>query len=163
MHVITELTEQDFPFVSSKLDEWWGGRSMTAMLPRLWFKDFASTCFAVRGLDNNPIAFVVGYISQVDPTKSYVHFIGVNPINRNQGLGRLLCETFARKVFSMGATRIEAVTSPLNLSSLSFHESMGFMAKEQDGSLSKPTNASKHPDFDGVGEDRVVLIRSLPL
>jgi len=136
---------------------------MAAMLPRLWFKDFGSTSFAIRGNDSKPIAFLVGYISQEDPSKSYVHFVGVDPQNRNEGLGKALYEAFARKAFDLGATRIEAVTSPINQGSLTFHESLGFMAKQLDGSLAKPTQATNHKDFDGQGEDRVLLTRTLPL
>jgi len=162
MHEISQLTEADFPYVSQNLDEWWGGRNMAAMLPRLWFKDFSSTSFAIRGNDSKPIAFLVGYISQEDPSKSYVHFIGVDPRNRNEGIGRALYEAFARKAFDLGASHIEAVTSPINLGSLRFHEALGFMAKQMDGSLAKPTQATNHKDFDGKGEDRVLLTRTLP-
>jgi ribosomal protein S18 acetylase RimI-like enzyme len=163
MPTISPLTEDDFPLVSQNLDEWWGGRNMAAMLPRLWFKDFSSTSFAVRGNDSKLIGFLVGYISQEDSSKSYVHFIGVDPRNRNEGLGKALYEAFATKAFELGANRIEAVTSPINQGSLAFHEAMGFMARQFDGSLAKPTQANNHKDFDGLREDRVLLTRTLPL
>jgi L-amino acid N-acyltransferase YncA len=38
-------------------------------------------------------------------------------------------EAFARKAKALGANRIEAVASPINKTSLRFHESLGFMAK----------------------------------
>ena len=135
---------------------------MAPMLPRLWFKDFASTSFVIRGDDSQPIAFLVGYVSQTDKTKSYVHFIGVDPEYRADGLGRLLYEAFATKALGLGANRIEAVTSPINASSLRFHESLGFMAIENSGDLVSPTQALGHKDFDGIGEDRVVLVKLLP-
>jgi ribosomal protein S18 acetylase RimI-like enzyme len=132
------------------------------MLPKLWFKDFTSTSFVIRGDDSQPIAFLVGYVSQTDKTKSYVHFIGVDPEYRTDGLGRSLYEAFATKALGLGANRIEAVTSPINATSLRFHESLGFMAKETSGELVLPTQASGHKDFDGIGEDRVVLVKLLP-
>jgi ribosomal protein S18 acetylase RimI-like enzyme len=135
---------------------------MAAMLPKLWFKDFASTSFVIRGDDSQPIAFLVGYISQTDKAKSYVHFIGVDPEYRRDGLGGSLYEAFATKVLALGANRIEAVTSPMNTTSLRFHESLGFMAKESSGEMVLPTQASGHKDFDGVGEDRVLLVKPLP-
>ena len=162
MYEILQLTEEDFPHISENLDGWWGGRNMAAMLPKLWFKDFASTSFVIRGNDSRPIAFLVGYVSQTDKAKSYVHFIGVDPEYRTEGLGRSLYESFATKVLALGANRIEAVTSPMNTTSLRFHESLGFMAKEQGGNLVPPTQASGHKDFDGVGEDRVLLVKPLP-
>jgi L-amino acid N-acyltransferase YncA len=132
------------------------------MLPRLWFKDFASTSFVIRGDDSQPIAFLVGYVSQTDKTKSYVHFIGVDSEYRKEGLGRSLYEAFATKALGLGANRIEAVTSPINASSLRFHESLGFMAIENSGDLVSPTQALGHKDFDGIGEDRVLLVKPLP-
>jgi ribosomal protein S18 acetylase RimI-like enzyme len=162
VHEITELQESDFSLISQRLDSWWGGRNMVLMLPRLWFKDFASTSFAVRDEKSQLIAFLVGYISQTDSTKAYVHFIGVDPACRKDGLGRSLYEAFAAKALSLGANRIEAVTSPINATSLRFHESLGFMAKETSGELVLPTQASGHKDFDGIGEDRVVLVKPLP-
>ena len=135
---------------------------MAPMLPKLWFKDFASTSFVIRGDDSQPIAFLVGYVCQSDKTKSYVHFIGVDPEYRADGLGRLLYEAFATKALGLGANRIEAVTSPINASSLRFHESLGFMAIENSGDLVSPTQALGHKDFDGIGEDRVLLVKPLP-
>ena len=35
--------EADHPVVSAVVDEWWGGRKMRAILPRLWFRHFAGT------------------------------------------------------------------------------------------------------------------------
>lgn len=157
-----QLTEDDFPHISENLDVWWGGRNMAAMLPKLWFKDFTATSFVIRGDNSQPIAFLVGYISQTDKTKSYVHFIGVDPEYRTHGLGRSLYEAFASKAFGLGANRIEAVTSPINTTSLRFHESLGFMAKENNGDMVLPTEASSNKDFDGIGEHRVLLIKPLP-
>ncbi len=162
MNEVSELKESDFSFISNRLDGWWGGRNMVPMLPRLWFKDFAQTSFAIRGAESQPIAFLVGYISQTDSTKAYVHFIGVDPKYRSLGLGRSLYEAFGKKVITLGANRIEAVTSPLNSTSLRFHESMGFMASEPGETLVAPSKAHGHKNFDGEGEDRVVLVKRLP-
>ena len=134
---------------------------MAAMLPRLWFKDFASTSFVIRAEDSHPIAFLVGYISQTNNSKAYVHFVGVDPTIRSEGLGKALYETFVAKVHQLGADHIEAVTSPINTNSLKFHEALGFMAVDNDGNLVLPTEASGHKDFDGEGEDRVLLVKTL--
>jgi GNAT superfamily N-acetyltransferase len=162
VHKISKLQESDFPHISKNLDSWWGGRNMAPMLPKLWFKDFSDTSFVIRGENLTPIAFLVGYISQTDKTKAYAHFIGVDPEYRTDGLGRSLYEAFANKALGLGANRIEAVTSPINTASLRFHESLGFMAKENSGDLVLPTQALGHKDFDGKGEDRVLLVKPLP-
>jgi ribosomal protein S18 acetylase RimI-like enzyme len=132
------------------------------MLPKLWFKDFSQTSFVIRRENFQPIAFLVGYISQAEKSKAYVHFIGVDPEFRTEGLGTTLYKAFASKVLDLGANRIEAVTSPANKTSLGFHESLGFMAMEIGENLVLPTVASGHKDFDGVGEDGVILVKTLP-
>lgn len=161
MHEISELKESDFSYISENLDSWWGGRNMSPMLPKLWFKDFSNTSFVIRGENLKPIAFLVGYISQTDKTKAYVHFIGVDPEHRSEGLGKSLYEAFETKVLDLGANHIGAVTSPANTTSLRFHEAIGFMAQDTSGSLVLPTEASGHKDFDGIGEDRVLLSKKL--
>ena len=163
MYAVSQLHVDDFPYISQRLDSWWGGRNMAAMLPRLWFKDFSETSFVIKNLAGNPIAFLVGYVSPQDPDKGYVHFIGVDPAYRKAGLGRLLYENFAEKVKGLGVTRIEAVTSPINTTSLGFHEKLGFVARQSDGSFVKPTESEPLIDFDGIGENRISLVLHLPL
>jgi ribosomal protein S18 acetylase RimI-like enzyme len=163
MYAVSQLHVDDFPYISQRLDSWWGGRNMAAMLPRLWFKDFSDTSFVIKNPEGNPIAFLVGYLSPQDPDKAYVHFIGVDPAYRKAGLGRLLYENFAEKAQARGASRLEAVTSPVNTTSLAFHERLGFVARQNDGSFVRPTESEPLIDFDGNGEDRVSLVCQLPL
>lgn len=161
MNEISQLKESDYSFIAQNLDHWWGGRHMVSMLPRLWFKDFSSYSLVIRDDSGEPEAFLVGYISAQDPSKGYVHFIGVNPEKRNSGLGRMLYVEFATRLEGHGVTRIEAVTSPLNINSLIFHERLGFLAIQRDGSLEIPTKSDYFTDYDGPGEDRVLMVMSL--
>jgi len=158
---ITQLTEADFDYLSPRLDEWWGGRSMSAMLPRLWFKHFSETCFAARDDGGRPVGFLVGYVQNNSEATAYVHFIGVDPAQRGGGLGRQLYRHFEEKVVSVGCSKIEAVTSPSNQNSLAFHEALGFVAVEPNGTTALPSEAQGVRDYDGAGEDRVLLRKSL--
>lgn len=158
---ISQLEEADFDHVSSRLDEWWGGRSMSAMLPRLWFKHFSHTSLAARDHEGKIVGFLVGYIQGNDQTKAYVHFIGVEPKHRGMGLGRELHLGFQKVALSSGCTGVEAVTSSSNKNSLAFHEALGFVALEPDGTTVLPSAARGVRDYDGVGEDRVLLYLAL--
>jgi predicted GNAT superfamily acetyltransferase len=93
--------------------------------------------------------FLVGFLSPSEPEEAYVHFVGVSPSERGSGLGRELYERFFAAARDRGRTRISCVTSPLNGGSLAFHTALGF----EPG----PPRA----DYDGPGEDRVVLTRLL--
>jgi ribosomal protein S18 acetylase RimI-like enzyme len=134
---------------------------MSAMLPRLWFKHFSETCFAARDYEGRPVGFLVGYVQNHSEATAYVHFIGVDPTQRGGGLGRQLYRHFEKKVVSVGCSTIEAVTSPSNQNSLAFHEALGFVAVEPNGTTALPSEAQGVRDYDGAGEDRVLLRKSL--
>ncbi|MGH3012973.1 MAG: GNAT family N-acetyltransferase [Gaiellaceae bacterium] len=138
----------DYSRVIAVLDEWWGGRPMREMLPRLFFVHFADTSF-VAERDGALSGFLVGFLSQSEPDEAYVHFVGVNPDVRGTGLGRELYERFFAVARAHGRGRVSCVTSPANTGSLAFHRAIGFAAG--------PPRAG----YDGPGEDRVVLTRSL--
>ncbi|HXV34587.1 MAG TPA: GNAT family N-acetyltransferase [Gaiellaceae bacterium] len=130
------------------LDEWWGGRRMADMLPRLFFVHFRDTSF-VAERDGELAGFLIGFLSQSEPDAAYVHFAGVSPAERGTGLGRELYERFFAAARAAGRTRVSCVTSPANAGSVAFHTAIGFEASAPQGG------------YDGPGEDRIVLTRSL--
>ncbi|HXV56283.1 MAG TPA: GNAT family N-acetyltransferase [Gaiellaceae bacterium] len=134
--------------VVAVLDEWWGGRRMRDMLPRLFFLHFRETSF-VAERDGELAGFLAAFLSQTLPDEAYVHFVGVRPAERGSGLGRDLYERFFAVAREHGRRRVTCVTSPANEGSLAFHARLGFEA-------SQPQR-----DYDGPGEDRVVLTRAL--
>jgi predicted GNAT superfamily acetyltransferase len=138
----------DHARVLAVLDEWWGGRPMRDMLPKLFFLHFRETSF-VAERDGELAGFLVGFLSQSEPEEAYVHFVGVSPVERGSGLGRELYERFFAAARAHGRTRVSCVTSPANEASLAFHEAIGFEPS--------PAQAA----YDGPGEDRVVLVRGI--
>jgi predicted GNAT superfamily acetyltransferase len=141
----------DHARVMAVLDDWWGGRQMTAMLPRLFFVHFRPTSFVLER-DGDLVGFLCGFVSQTDPTQAYAHFVGVDPRLRGQGAGRLLYDRFFEAARERGCTTVRAVTSPVNSGSIAFHTAIGFEV-ENDGGES----------YDGPGEDRVRFVRNLVL
>ena len=142
------LSPDDYSYVIARLDDWWGGREMAALLPRLFFDHFHTTSFAAVDGNEDIVGFLVGFLSPADPDAAYVHFIGVDPRLRGQGVGRRLHHEFAELAAADGRTRIKAVTSPENLDSITFHTGLGFSARLD-------------PEHDGPGRDLVVFERSL--
>jgi ribosomal protein S18 acetylase RimI-like enzyme len=145
---IRHAEPEDHGRVMDVLDDWWGGRCMRDMLPRLFFVHFRETSF-VAERDGELAGFLVGFLSQTKPEEAYVHFAGVDPEERGSGLGRELYERFFAAARTHGRRTVSCVTSPANEGSLAFHAAIGF-----EPSLPRP-------DYDGPGEDRVVLTRSL--
>lgn len=132
-----------------RVNVWWDGRQMAPVLPRLFFLHFEGTSFVAEDEAGDLVGFVCGFLSQTDPAEAYIHFVGVSPDHRGEGIGRTLYERFFDEVREEGRSVVRCVTSPANEGSVAFHEALGF---EVDRVV---------PDYDGPGEDRVLLVRAL--
>lgn len=153
-------TEADHPAIVRLVDEWWGGRHLHELLPRLWFQHFNGTSWIAETHAGKPAGFLVGFISPDDPTLAYVHMVGTSPNHRRQGLGRELYRRFFTDVGARGATRVRAITWAANRASVSFHAAIGFRIVDGPGSQNL-YGVTAFPDYDYPGEDRSVFERNL--
>lgn len=154
---IRHLEPADYAPLIAVVDDWWGGRAMRGMLPKLFFVHFRPTSFAAE-VDGELVGFVCGFASQTDPEVAYVHFIGVDPTRRGERIGGLLYERLFEAARAAGCRRVRAVTSPRNEASIAFHRRIGFAV------LPGPAlsgDVAYIPDYDGPGEDRVVFALEL--
>ena len=146
MAAIRHAEPRDYGEVVGVVDEWWGGRAMAAMLPKLFFVHFRDTSFVAEE-NGRIVGFLCGFRSQTFDDEAYIHFVGVDPSARGSGLGRALYERFFAAVAPR--TVVRAVTSPVNERSVAFHQALGFEIERVD------------EDYDGRGESRVLLRRLL--
>lgn len=154
---VRQLQPSDYRPVITVIDEWWAGRQMADMLPRLFFEHFTDTSFVVER-DGKLIAFLVGFVSQARQGEAYIHFVGVRPGERSRGLGRRLYEHFFAAVRARGCTKVRSVTAPVNHGSVSFHRRMGFDIEPGDTTFDGIGVAS---GYDGDGQDRVRFVKHL--
>jgi predicted GNAT superfamily acetyltransferase len=154
---IRPLSPADYPPVISLVDQWWGGRAMAGLLPRLFFEHFTDTSFAAER-DGRLAGFLAGFISQSRPGEAYIHFVGVDPAQRGGGVGRVLYEAFFRAAEARGCVLVRAVTSPVNRGSIAFHQRMGFQLEPGDAQVDGIPVSS---GYDGPGGDRVRFRRPL--
>ena len=131
-----------------RVNVWWGGREMAPALPQLFFLHFEGTSFVAEDADELA-GFLCGFLSQTVPSEAYIHFVGVAPERRGEGIGRSLYERFFDEVRGHGCSVVRCVTSPSNDDSVAFHEALGFAVDR----VAK--------DYDGPGEDRVLLLKRL--
>lgn len=156
-------TETDHARVLAVLDRWWGGfggddgsRERALLLPRLFFQHFATTSFLGEHQDGTIGAFLIGFLSQSDTDTAYIHFVGVAPELRGQGVAAALYRAFFDTARTHGRRYVHCVTSPGNSGSRAFHAALGFTEKpSEDGS------GEVHKDYDGPGLDRIVFVREL--
>jgi ribosomal protein S18 acetylase RimI-like enzyme len=137
----------DYDAIAAVLDVWWG-RPILGALPRLFLDHFHGTSQVVDG-PNGLAAFLIGILSPSEPDRAYIHFVGVAPQARGQGLARALYQDFFALARADGRRVVNAVTAPVNSGSIRFHRSMGF------------TVAGPVPDYNGPGHDLVVFERPL--
>ena len=122
---------------------------MAPMLPKLFFIHFEGTSFVAEDAEGELLGFVCGFLSQTADNEAYIHFVGVTPDDRGEGLGRTLYEHFFEEARANGRTVVRCVTSPLNQGSLAFHQALGFEVERI------------AEDYDGPGEDRALLVKQL--
>jgi ribosomal protein S18 acetylase RimI-like enzyme len=139
----------DYGRVIARVNAWWDGREMAPMLPRLFFVHFEGTSYVVDDDEGQLAAFLIGFLSQTDADEAYVHFVGIAPEHRGEGLGRQLYERFFADAAENGRSVIRCVTSPANAGSVAFHRALGFEVEKVAG------------DYDGPGEDRVLFVKRL--
>ena len=147
----------DYQPVIAVVDEWWGGRRMADMLPKLFFVHFRNTSFVAEH-NGEVVGFVIGFVSQTFPTEAYIHFVGVHPEFRKAGLAHVLYEKFFAAVEMLGCRTVRCVTSPVNKGSISFHHRMGFSAENTGKTIDGIPIAE---GYDGEGEDRILFSKTL--
>jgi ribosomal protein S18 acetylase RimI-like enzyme len=146
---IRHAQPSDYGRVIGRVNAWWGGRDMAPMLPKLFFVHFEGTSFVVDDADGQLAGFLIGFHSQSSPEEAYIHFVGVAPEQRGNGIGRALYERFFAEARADGRAVVRCVTSPVNEDSIAFHQALGFEIERV------------AEDYDGPGEDRVLLVHRL--
>lgn len=144
--------------IKRAIPAWWSdsrsaeqARELGLLLPPLFLQHFASTSW-VAEVHGEVAGFVIGFHSADRSGEAYIHFTGVDPRRRGQGIGRSLYERFFAQARDAGRTTFRAITSPRNAGSIAFHTSLGFTVTPGDKQVE---GVSAHSDYDGPGEDRV--------
>ncbi len=154
-------TEADYVPIVRVVDDWWDGRSMAVLLPRLWLQHFTGTSWIAETVDDARLAgFLIGFMSPDQPAVAYCHMIATNPNLRHRGIGGELYERFFADARAAGRTRAVAVTWPGNRASLAFHEALGFRLEMGPGTQNL-YGTPAYPAYDHDREDRAVLVRAI--
>jgi L-amino acid N-acyltransferase YncA len=153
-------TEADYSTVVRVIDDWWGGRKMDILLPRLWLQHFTGTSWLVHTEDGTLAGFLIGFHSPDQANVAYCRMIATNPNVRKRGVGRALYERFFEDARAAGRHEVHAITWPGNRASIDFHRALGFEIQAGPGSQNlygTPSQAGY--DFDR--EDRTILVRTV--
>jgi ribosomal protein S18 acetylase RimI-like enzyme len=154
---IRHAEPSDYQPIISVINDWWDGRNMSDMLPKLFFVHFRETSFVAES-SSKIVGFLIGFSSQTFQDEAYIHFVGVHPDYRKMGLGRALYERFFEVARNLGRTVVRCVTSPVNKGSIAFHLRMGFSI-ERSETIVEGISFAKN--YDGHGGDRVLFSKTL--
>ncbi|MEM5015538.1 GNAT family N-acetyltransferase [Metabacillus indicus] len=154
---IRQVEGRDYYAISPLIDEWWGGRHMSDMLPKLFFDHFTRTSF-VAEREGEIIGFLIGFLSQTHSNEAYIHFAGVHPDYRKHSIGKKLYNEFFNEARKNGRTIVRCVTSPVNKVSVAYHTKLGFQIEKGDKTLN---GLSITTNYDGQNQDRVLFVKEL--
>jgi L-amino acid N-acyltransferase YncA len=121
---IRQLQEADYEPIIAVIDDWFDGRQMSHLLPKIFFIHFGPTSFAIEE-DCWVIGFLAGFVSQTYPDQAYIHFVVIEANCRLRGLGCQFYSTLFETVPRLGCTTVRCITSPVSSGSIAFHTRMG--------------------------------------
>ncbi|MCL1699204.1 GNAT family N-acetyltransferase [Lysinibacillus sp. Bpr_S20] len=154
---IRSVKGSDYYIISPLVNEWWGGRNMSDMLPKLFFDHFTQTSF-IAEKDGELVGFLIGFLSQTYSNEAYIHFVGVHPAYRKHNIGKKLYNQFFNVVRQNNRSIVRCVTSPVNKVSIAYHTKMGFEIENGDRIVD---SLSLNTDYDGPNQDRVLFVKKL--
>ena len=115
----------DHQQIISVMKDWWEGRDLTWMLPKLFLVHFCNTSFIIEKGDSLT-AFLIGFLSQSKINEGYIHLVGVHPNYRGVGIGAFLYHRFFKICKENNRDTVRSCTSPVNKGSIAFHGKIGF-------------------------------------
>lgn len=128
--------EADYPGIAVVVDDWWDGKVLQGLLPRLWFRHFPGTSWIAEDDDARgeprAVGFLVGHLSPAIPSRGVIQAVGVDPNRRRHGIGRTLVDAFIDDVRSAGALSVETLIWPGNRRALPFLAALGFAPDPDD-------------------------------
>ena len=152
--------EGDHRRLVAVIDDWWGGRKLVHLLPRLWLQFFTGTSWIAEAADGSLAGFLIGFVSPDDAGVGYVHMVATSPNVRKRGLGRELYRRFCDDVGTRGVREVRAITWAGNRVSIAFHAAIGFRVDDGTGTQRR-YGTTAYPDYEGDGQDMVVFRRRL--
>ncbi len=132
--MIRKAEPADHEKIIAALQNWWGGRDLTAMLPKLFLNHFGDTSLVIEQ-EGGIVGFLIGFISPALKNEAYVHFMGVRPDFRKKGIGMTLYERFFEICRNHDRNIIRACTSPVNRGSVEFHKRISFQLEPGDAEI----------------------------
>lgn len=159
-YAVRHPTEADLAVVSAGLRDWHDASSGRPGPGRIWFRHLAGTSWVAEVADDRRLLGVLLGLRSADRSVvAPIHLVAVDPLFRRRGVGTDLVERFAAQLAAAGATTVEATCRPDDRIALAFFAALGFEPQTGPGS-SRIYGTPAFADWEGAGEDRVLLVRA---
>jgi ribosomal protein S18 acetylase RimI-like enzyme len=158
--LIRNAAEADFMHCVLIAKRAWPDFKERESIYHIFCKFFSNTCFVCEQ-DKTIHAFLLGFISQVDPSQAYIHLVATDPSQQRQGLASGLYQRFFETADGLGARQVRLIVNPGNRGSLAFHEKLGFQA-DIHGETVMVDGVPARKDYNGPGQHMVPFSRRLP-
>ena len=143
--IIRGITKRDYDYIVSVLDTWWGGPSSERASP-FFFHELGEHAWIAEE-DDRVVGFLLG-LAVPSRRIGYVHLVGIDPMYRRNGVGKLLYQHFAEACRRTGLSHLKAIGMVGHEGSRQFHTAQGFEAAEV-------------ADYAGPGRARMVYTKAL--
>lgn len=158
---IRNVVEEDFLKISILAENCSPMSTMPKSIYHLFTKYFKNTSFVVENRNQNEIlGFLLGFISQDDPSESYIHLFCIDPILRGKGVSKTVIDTFVQTVSQMGCKEVKLITKPQNKISIKFYNKMGFISRSTNKTV-EIDGENVHLNYDGPEDDKIIFTRSI--
>jgi ribosomal protein S18 acetylase RimI-like enzyme len=152
--------EADLAALEERLRDWSDQRGPVGP-GRGWSRHVAGTSWLAESeAGGRPLGILLGFTSPDHPDEAVIQRLAVGPELRRRGIGRALVDRFAEAQARAGASRLTATCRPEDRPALAFFRALGFTPNAGPGSR-KLYGVPAFADWDGPGEDRVLLERAI--
>ena len=126
---IRNSKSEDHIRIIEVMEDWWEGRDLTWMVPKLFLIHFNNTSFIIKK-NNNLVAFLIAFLSPANEKEGYIHIVGVHPDYRGLRIGEYLYNQFFQICRDHNRNTVRSCTSPINKGSIEFHRRIGFKIRK---------------------------------
>jgi ribosomal protein S18 acetylase RimI-like enzyme len=152
---ITRCTKTDYDQIVSELSDFWGHDRNRSLHHPMFVNEFRDSAYVIREREK-VVAYLLGFVAQAEPI-GYIHLVAVRRSHRHLSLARRLYDHFTGFAVARGCAHLKAITTPQNVGSIRFHQSLGFHLE----GTPNPEGVPVVKDYAGPGLDRVVFRKIL--
>lgn len=156
---VRNIKEADFLDCVNIVKKSWPEFKERESIYHLFAKYFSNTSFVCEH-DGKVVAFLLGFLSQVDEITAYIHLASTDPQFQRNGFASTLYRHFFYIARNQGSKKVCLIVNPDNIPSLEFHKRLGFQISNK-GTLVKVGEVDAIKDYNGPGNHMVMFSREL--